>query len=216
MTYAKLLVSLLAWTRKPEAEQQFPTFIALAEAQISRKLSEAGVLGSQVRADALLDDEYVAAPDDIAVPLILTLSTGEVVENATLDSLDALKASYPTRTGKPCHYALIGAELRLYPVPDASYAAELVYQQRLACIGPTIASNWVLDEHPDVYLYGALVQAAQMLADDRLSAWSTLYTTAMDDLIKSERSKRGSRNTPGFRVDPALRQRQTFNIVRGF
>jgi hypothetical protein len=41
----------------------------------------------------------------------------------------------------------------------------------------------LLTAAPDVYLYGALLQAAPYLKDDaRISTWATLYTSAMEDL----------------------------------
>lgn len=41
-------------------------------------------------------------------------------------------------------------------------------------------SNWILSSHPDVYLYGALVEASPYLSDDaRVAVWGQLYATAV-------------------------------------
>ncbi|MDB5439969.1 MAG: hypothetical protein JWM33_2396 [Caulobacteraceae bacterium] len=216
MTYVQLLAAICGWLRKPEVEQQISTFIALAEAQIGRRLAEAGVTGATVRADAAIGGEYLAVPGDLAMPLALTVAGGHVVENITLDSLDALKARAPTQVGRPLKYAVVGRDLRFFPPPNTSYVGELVYQQQLAPLSAGQPTNWLLASHPDVYLYGALVQAGPYLDEEpRLAAWSNLYASGLDDLIKAERARAGSRHTPGFRAHLPAHSR-TFNIQTGY
>jgi hypothetical protein len=46
-----------------------------------------------------------------------------------------------------------------------------------------VATNWLLTSSPDIYLYGALLQAAPYLQDDaRIQTWATLYERALNDL----------------------------------
>jgi hypothetical protein len=54
----------------------------------------------------------------------------------------------------------------------------------LAKLSDANTSNWLLERHPDVYLYGALLQAAPYLRDDeRVALWTPLYGQAIEDMI---------------------------------
>src|SRR5262249_4236945 len=71
--------------------------------------------------------------------------------------------------------------------PDMIYTGTLVYWQSFTPLSGSTPSNWILASHPDVYLYGALTQAAPYLIDDaRLLTWGNLFTTALEDLLKSD------------------------------
>jgi hypothetical protein len=204
MTYSELVSTIGAWLNDVQTEQSVPTFIRLAEAQINRALADAGITGATQRATATIDAEYAAAPSDLAFPSSARRSTGEGVEIISLASMERLKTACPDETGAPRYLTYVGGEtpLRFWPVPDGAYTIELIYQARLEPLGADEATNWVLTDHPDVYLYGALVQSAPFLGEDaRLSAWGGLYTAALDGMIAAERQKRGSQNTPGFRAN---------------
>jgi hypothetical protein len=160
-----------------------PDFISLAEAQIERKVPTQKMVK---RANATIDTPFSALPSDFvsAKSLVLT-STAPVQPLVFLseDELDAKKWTYRT-TGKPIYYALIGNQIEVLPAPDTGYTAELTYVATLAKLSDSNTSNWVLERHPDVYLYGSLLQAAPYLRDDeRVALWTTLYGQALEDMI---------------------------------
>jgi hypothetical protein len=69
------------------------------------------------------------------------------------------------------------------PIADSSYTAELVYYAKLSKLSDSNTTNWLLTAAPDIYLYGALMQAAPYLKDDaRIGTWSQMYLTALQDL----------------------------------
>jgi hypothetical protein len=209
MTYADLTAAILAWLNKPEVEQSVPTFIALAEAQLNRQLAENGVTGAVVRSNLTLASEYVSAPANLTRPLSLTITAGDRLENVTAQGFDVLKRRR-TATGQPTHFTLIGAQVRLLPVPDTPYTAELVYEAVLPALSDANPSNWLLAAYPDAYLYGALVQASPFLGDDtRLATWSSLFTTALDGLLTAERAKRGAQNTAAYQPYISHRRRHS-------
>lgn len=201
MTYADLAAAVAGWLNTPEAEPAIPTFIQLAEAEISRALSEAGVSSAAVRARASLDGEWEAAPGDLLRPLELVLTeTGRQVANVTRAGFDAARANTPS-PGTPEVFVLTGDELHLWPVPDRSYPAELTYLARLTPLTPSSPSNAVSDGWPGVYLYGALVHAATFLGDDaRAAACQGRFDALLAGLVETERARQGSRATPAFRA----------------
>lgn len=194
MTYADLMAALKGWLRRPDLEQALPDFVALCEAQLDRRLSEAGVLGAEVRVRQSLADEYVGSPLDLQRPLQLVLiDEGRALEHTSSDRIAELAGAWIGRNGRPRCFSLVGREIRLHPVPDRPYAAELVYQAGLEPVSLTNPTNWILAGHPDVYLYGALLQAGAHLDEaPRLTVWSELFISGLDALIASERAKRGA------------------------
>ncbi len=100
----------------------------------------------------------------------------------TIDSLDIL-ASRTNAAGKPTYFSIVGNQIRVVPAPDTSYTGELTYYAKLYKLSSTVASNWLLTSSPDIYLYGALLQAAPYLQDDaRISVWSALYLAGIEQL----------------------------------
>jgi hypothetical protein len=52
----------------------------------------------------------------------------------------------------------------------------------LSKLSTSNTTNWLLTSNPDIYLYGALLQAAPYLQDDaRIQTWATLYERALND-----------------------------------
>lgn len=55
-------------------------------------------------------------------------------------------------------------------------ARDLAGATAFTAISSTTATNWVLDDHPDVYLYATLIEAAPYLKDDaRVPVWKSEY-----------------------------------------
>lgn len=182
-SYSTLKSSIADWLNRDDLTSVIPDFISLAEAQIERKVPTQKMVK---RANATIDTPFSALPSDFvsAKSLVLT-STAPVQPLVFLseDELDAKKWTYRT-TGKPIYYALIGNQIEVLPAPDTGYTAELTYVATLAKLSDSNTSNWVLERHPDVYLYGSLLQAAPYLRDDeRVALWTTLYGQALEDMI---------------------------------
>ncbi len=99
---------------------------------------------------------------------------------------------------------MVGDEFQFIPIPDASYLVELTYWRRIPPLSDTNTTNWILSDHPDAYLYGALVQSAPYLMDDsRITTWGTLFTAALDDMNNDPMPAEGITLT----VDDGLLQR---------
>lgn len=202
MTFAELAAAIAAWINDPQIEPSIPTFITLAEAGLNRRLAEAGAPSATVRARRLVDGEYSALPDDFVRPLGMTGEDGQAIDNVSATGFQALKEPDPAARGAPRRFTVAGGALRFHPIPDRAYAMELCYQARLAPLSASNAANWVSTHHPDVYLYGALLQSAPFLGEDaRVATWSALYGAALEQLLAAQAQSLGSTLTPAFRAN---------------
>jgi hypothetical protein len=175
-------ISSYLWDRD-DILVQIPTFIKLAEAEMNRRLS---VRKKFLRVTLTVDAEYVDLPDDYGGIIALELNTDPPVQPRmmTPDGLMQERAGQGTTTGKPYAVAIVGDQLRFFYAPDDSHTAELQYYQGLTALVADADTNWILDKHPDAYLYGALVHSAPWLRDDeRLSPFGTLFTAIMEDIV---------------------------------
>ena len=188
-TYSELKSSIADWLNRDDLTSVIPDFISLAEAQIERKLPTQKMVK---RSSATLDTPFSALPSDFLAAKSLVLTATAPVQPLVFlseDELDAKKYIYRT-TGTPKYFALIGNQIEVLPPPDTGYAAELTYVATLAKLSDSNTSNWVLTRHPDVYLYGSLLQASPYLRDDeRMAVWASQYQSAINDmLIQDERA----------------------------
>jgi hypothetical protein len=208
-TYSDLQAEIAGWLRRSDLTAEIPSFIALAEAQMNRRLR---VRPMTARLAETWAAEYVDLPTDFLSERLVKLTSGgtTVLRCLTPEEID-VKARSAT-SGRPRFYALYGDELRLHPAPDTAYAAELVYLQALPALSDGNPSNWLLASHPDAYLYGALTQSAPYLrADDRLQTWTSLFGAAMTDIETADRSGSAAQ----LLSDAPTGGRDRFNIIRG-
>lgn len=183
-TYTELKASLADWLNRSDLTSVIPDFISLAEAQMERQLRTRQMI---VRATASFAAaaEYGTVPDDFLEVKSIKLDTNPVTSLTfqTIDSLDQLSNTTYLSSGKPLYFTVVGNQFRLLPIPDGAYTAELVYYSKLTKLSASVATNWLLTQAPDVYLYGALLQAAPYLQDDaRITVWSSLYLAGLDQL----------------------------------
>ena len=188
-SYSELKSSIADWLNRDDLTAVIPDFIALAEAQMERRLPTQKMVK---RANATIDTPFSALPSDfLSLKSLILTSTSPVKQLVFLsqDEMDAKKTIY-SPTGKPQYFALVGNQIEVLPAPDTGYTAEITYIATLAKLSDTNTSNWVLARHPDVYLYGSLLQAAPYLRDDeRVGLWSSQYQAAIEDmLLQNERA----------------------------
>jgi hypothetical protein len=208
-TYDELQAEVAAWLRRSDLAAEIPTFIVLAEAQMNRRLR---VRPMAVSLGQNWAGEYVNLPADFLAEREVTVTAAGLPQRLaylTPEQMDV--ATRTTSSGRPRFYGLYGGQLRLHPAPDQPYAAELVYLQAIPALSETAPSNWLLQNHPDAYLYGALAQSAPYLrADERLQTWATLFTGVLSDIEAADRTGSAAR----LRSD-APRGRRTFDITHG-
>lgn len=194
-TYAALQTSIAGFLNRADLSAVIPDFITLAEAQILRRLMKAWNDGHMLprkmvslNAAFSITGELVNVPTDFLGLLAMYIPATPVklryVKPETLAHEKARKGAV-IANNTPAIFTVVNAQFQFLPVPDATYTATLIYWQKFGALSSGV--NWILQDHPDVYLYGSLMQSAPYLVDDgRMTVWGTLFNQALDDLIKSD------------------------------
>ena len=196
-TYAGLMASVADFLNRADLTAAIPDFIALAEAQIGRRLVMDGpVRRMMARSDATpsIATEFVQVPNDFmgVRSFYLTENTIRQLQFCTPEEIVQRKNNTSQLTGCPKVFSVVGGEFQFFPAPVQSYPAELTYWQRIPSLA-TAGANWLLTLHPDAYLYGALLQSAPYLKDDnRISIWATALQTILADIVGADKVERTS------------------------
>lgn len=196
-TWTGLKADVANWLNRGDLTASIPTFITLAEAQMAREFVSGVKKGRPIprrlksRSDVIIDvaDEYISVPPRFQSPITFMLEGAPPIVLDYLDPLTLLAAKRAARhTGKPPRfYTVLGDELQIYPVADIAYTGEIFFASRVTPLSAENESNWVLQDHPDAYLYGALMQAAPYLKDDpRLAVWGGLFNAAVSAICDAD------------------------------
>jgi hypothetical protein len=184
-TYAELKSSIANWLNRDDLTSVIPDFISLTEAGINRDLRHYKMIN---RVDATLDSRYVQMPADWLETVRFGITSGTTyrLELVSRDDMLEYRQNTSDIAGIPKFYANIGDTIEVFPTPAAEYQMQLQYYAKTPALSDSNTDNWLLSDAPDIYLYGALVQAAPYLNDDaRVQTWAALYSAAIQSLQKS-------------------------------
>lgn len=176
-------------------------YIQRCEAKINRRLR---TLNQETTNTSFsITAEYVNVPSGfLAVRAFQTTYAGARY-SLTLAAQEQQTNSSTSGTGPPQTYSIVGAQFRFSPIPDATYTATLVYTVGVTALGTTGSNtNWALTTHPDMYLYGSLLEAEAYIQDDaRVLMWKAGFDECIADVIHANQMNRWSgaslRTTPG-------------------
>lgn len=210
-TYAGLLASVADWLNRSDLTAQIPDFVTLAETKLNRDL-RLRVRQSEQPLSTVVASRFVALPAgfDEAITLWINWASGrEEITPVNAPELNTL-----TSQGRPYYWAVDGTNLAFERPADQAYSLTLRCQLNFSAAAGSAPALFILQNFPDLYLYGALLAAAPFLRDDtRIPTWNALFKEAKAE-VKAHESRAASRGP--MRVDAALRRNHgQFNINSG-
>jgi hypothetical protein len=199
-TYTDLLASVAAWLNRSDLTTVIPDFVMLSEGRIARDLR----LRKQVVTTTLSTVANVSTltlPADYLETENITVTSTSPAGALSVVTPEYIDRKYPASanyTGRPVVYTIVGDNLVFGPTPDAVYTISLDYYQRFTALA-TASTNWLLTNHPTVYLMACLVEGSAYLMDaDKAQAYESRYQAAINDLQ--------------FRDDAALRSGSAMRV----
>lgn len=182
-TYANLKTAVADWLNKAGlsgVNTKAAEFIALAEAQMNRELD---VREMTATATLTISGEDMGLPCDFAGVRSFRIegSPAYPLEYAKPEEFDGAFG-----TGKPTRYTITD-RIVFDPVPDAEYETRMRYRKRIPALGTGMRCNWLLDKHPDAYLYGALSQALIYFRDDERQVIRDDYAAALSAIEEDDK-----------------------------
>jgi len=187
--YTELKATLANWLNRSDLTTEIADdFIKLAEADFNSKLRVRAMIS---QANVTVNAETAALPTDflqIRDFYILNGQTKVPLTYITPAQMDTTSGT--STTGLPTTYTILGDTFRFSPKPDATYTAVINFYKRFSALSSTVATNFILTNHPAIYLYGSLFHAANFLGGinpQQIQTWQLMYSTAMERLELNDR-----------------------------
>ena len=156
-TYIELKQEIIDWAHRGDIDLRVETFIKMAEQEMYANPDEVlRIRGQETRSTATTDGKYLALPDDFQSirSLLITTSGGNV---ELLPKAPAQLVTEPT-VGQPCFFA-VTSQIEFDRIPDSNYGVIIQYYAVPAALSDTNATNTILTNFPNIYLFGALSAA---------------------------------------------------------
>ena len=178
-SYARVKSAVARWLDTPDLDAAIGDFITLAEAQLNRIIDDD--VNLTVKADWLFSAADRAVPDDFNGLVSLSGPAGVVRYKPPVEFFDLEPFS-----GVPQVYTVAAGKVSVWPQPEAAVVLTARYRVRLDALN--LGPNWLIDTHPDVYVFGALVEAAgYVVGEQRLPVWQVRFQAAVDQINEKAR-----------------------------
>ena len=187
-TYAELQTAIGNWLDHSLFSARSPEFIALFEAGANRRLR---VRQMETSTNLTPSSGSATLPTDYLSWRRVTWTGSERVELQYVHP-SYLQAAYPTSpSDTPRIFTIEGSTLKVRPV-DAT-AVEFDYFQKVPALTDVATTNWLLTAHPDLYLFGSLVEAEMFgVNDERAAGWLARRDEIFDEIEKLSNKTRGA------------------------
>ncbi len=155
-------------------------FIANAEAEFGRQiLSRRAEMTTTLSTDA---DGFVTLPSDFIALRNSNIANGTLRTSLGSIPSGAVAQVFPITAGGDPYYIIVrGTQLAVNP--PAARDVTFDYYARFVALTASNQTNWIVTNHPDLYLYGALKHAFIYLDDDRqIGKYAALADKAKQDI----------------------------------
>ena len=190
---SELHTAVANWLNRSDLTARIPEFISLAEASFNRNLRTRQML---TRSTTTTSAQYVSIPTDFLEMLNIEITSTTPPKRLiyiTTDRSDDHRESINNSSGIPIYWTIEGASLQLLPTPSQTITLQLNYYKEIPALSGLAdsANNWLLSAHPDIYLYGTLMQASPYLMDQQSAQmWDGLLARGMQELQLSDDKSR--------------------------
>ena len=184
-TFAELKDDIAKWLNREgmtEVTSMAADFLGLAERRTYRDL-DLRPLEEQV---ATTTASLALPADFLRMKNVWVEYNGDpvVVRGTSMQNVLREQQRVPT---VPQWYTLSGSNIVLGPSPDQSYTLNYVYYKNLPALSDANTTNWFSLNVPELFLFGALLEAALYLKDDaRAALWGQRYEEVVRSLNGQE------------------------------
>lgn len=156
-SFSNLKASIKSRSKRNDiSDDDLNDYITQAESEFyNNELSPLRIRGMEARATSLTDNgtRFQELPDDFLNMRALHIITSSGNSDVTYMSPETL--AVPGTTGRP-RYFTVTTQLEFDVVPDSAYTLEMQYLKKITALSDANTTNTILQESPNIYLFGAL------------------------------------------------------------
>jgi hypothetical protein len=169
-SYDTLLLALSDWLDRNDLDGVAPQMVGLAEPRINRALNSVFI---ETSATVSVASGAGVLPSDVGRVVTVVYGTCKLPQCSPSEGVD-LTGSTPQK------YSIEAGGIRLWPATTSDVT--VLYQPILPALSLTNQTNVILDIHPDVYFYGAMMHAEGYLANDaRAVRFEALFLETLEE-----------------------------------
>jgi hypothetical protein len=164
LTYSTLKTEVLAFAHRPDLTSEVAGFVRLAEGMLRREPRAYEIRVTLDEADRSAEGLY-NLPTGILELRAVYLLDSYALENVGLQGVRMLPAGGPVM-----HYGVSGTTIEFRGVPATDVEIEIVYYGWPDELSGAADTNWILEQHEALYIYGALHYLYTFTQDLELAA----------------------------------------------
>jgi hypothetical protein len=204
-TYSELQTAVANWLDRDDLGDRIPEFIALAEARMNRALRIAIMINID---ETTLGGAttLVAGTRDYSLPagylqmIDFHLRTDPITPLSYITPENMNRMWAGSQYGTPESYTIFSdnasgkpiKQVRLGPAPASAYDYSMMFYKKIDALAQG-GDTTMLTDNPDIYLYGALLEAEPFLMNDqRVQLWATALQEAVGEIQSQDNKDRHS------------------------
>ena len=202
-TYTELKSTIANWLNRSDLTSEIAEdFIVLAEADFNSKLR---IRQMHSQTTITIDSETESTPTgflQVRDFYILSNNDKYAMNYISPAQMDSIKGT--SMSGLPVAYTILGSTFRFTPRPADSYSGILNFYKKFDALSVSNPSNYILTDHPAIYLYGSLFHASNFLGGidpNQSQQWSQMYQTALERAELNDREDQFSGSPLQIRSD---------------
>jgi len=190
--YTELKTAVANWLDRDDLADRIPEFIALAEARMNRVL-RLRMMESKYTASTIASQRNYALPARYIQMRNFQLNTSPITSLSYVSPEIYDRLWGGSQGGTPLFYTIIANELQLGPIPGSVITMEMLFYKKVSALSASNTTELMLTDNPDVYLYGALLEAEPfVMNDERIGVWAQGFEKAIVDLQEQDNKDRHS------------------------
>lgn len=175
--------AVVAWIEREDLFDRVPDFIRLAEARFRREIT-----ATEQEVTIALPGPL---PDDFDSVRLVFLADAPTVALTQVSPAELRQNYAGPGTGRPQVFAITAGHIIIGPHDSSSHDAFLTYNRKIPSLTNSNQTNWLLLEHPDLYLFGTILQAEfYNWNDERLPLLKTAVDEAIIEINMAENRRR--------------------------
>ena len=188
--YSGLKASIANWLNRTDLTSEIPDFISLAETRMAHEIriptiEKKVLLTPNSEGYSLIPSDYLEVKD--------VFFNNKPLQRVSLTNIH----TYSEASGTPTLFAREADKIKFFPTPtmSASDTLTMIYYYGVDPLSDSAPTNSLLQTAPELYLYGALVEAANFLGSDS-GQWEMGYQTSYNRIMTHLRYSEFSGATP--------------------
>lgn len=185
--YDNLRELVAQYMDRDDLTDAIPNFIAIAEAEMNRRLR---TVNQEFKAIWVIDAEAYDLPADFRKLRKIHIE-GSPDRPLVEMSPTAVPVRYTGEAGIPQAYWIEGRTLSLAPPPSEATTFRATYYLKIPPLTIAAPLNWLLEEHPDIYVWATIRECAAYIRDPEALAYADgRFNTSIEQLKAESRADR--------------------------